>query len=120
MYAWISSQARTPVTVPGVYACGVLGVVINTWRESVLKATNYKLEVEKKSDKIISAQLIESRKNVHEKEIQDFNLKLQNHFNQSQDLKMREKSLVEEVESLRADSWKKNTLLREFLTKLKS
>ena len=31
MYAWISSQARTPVTVPGVYACGVLGVVINTW-----------------------------------------------------------------------------------------
>ena len=45
----------------------------------------------------------ESQKVVHEKEIQDLNLKLQNQINRSQGLKTREKSLLEEVETLRAE-----------------
>ena len=58
---------------------------------------------ENDGDKIISAKLIESQKVIQEKVIQDLNLKLQNQINRSQGLKTREKSLLEEVETLRAE-----------------
>ena len=72
-------------------------------QEGCLKALNLQLVEENDGDKIISAKLIESQKVIQEKVIQDLNLKLQNQINRSQGLKTREKSLLEEVETLRAE-----------------
>jgi len=80
-----------------------------------------KLAKEKESDKKISAQLIESQKSVHEKEMQDLNLMLQTQINRSQSLKLREKSLVEEVKILNArcaNVWKKDELIKSLTSKV--
>merc|ERR1719318_1861481 len=82
-----------------------------------------KLSAEKEGDKKISAQLIESQKIVHEKEMQDLNLKLQTQINRSQSLKLREKSLVEEVKILNARCaliGKKDELIKSLTSKVES
>merc|ERR1719318_802279 len=82
-----------------------------------------KLSAEKEGDKKISAQLIESQKIVHEKEIQALNLKLQTQINRAQSLKLREKSLVEEVKILNARCaiiWKKDELIKSLTIKVES
>merc|ERR1719318_2216839 len=82
-----------------------------------------KLASEKESDKKISAQLIESQKSVHEKEMQDLNLKLQTQIHRSQSLKLREKSLVEEVKILNSRCaliGKKDELIKSLTSKVES
>jgi len=64
-----------------------------------------KLKKERENEKNTSTMLIESQRNVHEKEIQDLNMKLQNQINRSQDLKLK---VLNEVETFKAFTKKKN------------
>ena len=73
-----------------------------------LKLKVNELTNEKEKYRKVTSQLIESQREVHEKEIQDLNLKLQNQINKSHVLKARDKSLMDEVAMLKATISKNN------------
>jgi len=61
------------------------------------------------------AQLVESQRLVHGKEIQDLNQKLQNQINKSQSLRNREKTLMEEIKLLEANICKKKETVQSLI-----
>ena len=89
--------------------------------ESVTDKSNQdvsKIVKEKDFAQKISAQLIESQRIVHEKELQDLNKKLQNQINRSQVLKTKEKTFLEEIESLGAEHFKKSDMVQSLSTQV--
>ena len=93
---------------------------IGEWKQNVVELKrSWKSDIQKSRDhEKVSAQLIESQRLVHEKEIQDLNQKLQRQISKSQTLNEKEKNLLKLVEQLTSSNSEKSDAIQSLTNQM--